>query len=193
MTKPSENEKKRRTEHGKKTVPAQGEAQPEEKADQGVDLESRLAEKEKEAADNYDKYLRAIAELDNYKKHAAKEKAELLKFGNENLIKDILPILDSFDRGLEQARSAREIETLVEGMKMIQSQLLGCLEKHGVVRIESLGREFDPNLHEALTTVETAEREPNRVVQEFEKGYLLNDRLLKPAKVAVSRSTENEQ
>jgi molecular chaperone GrpE len=193
MTKHSEEEKKHKTRHGEKAGEAQAEARPEEKADKGEDLQERLAKKEKEAADNYDKYVRAVADLDNFKKHAAKEKTELLKFGNENLIKDILPILDNFDRGLEHAESTQDIGKLVEGLKMIKSQLLGCLEKYGVVAIESIGREFDPNLHEAMTTVETTEHEPNRVVQEFEKGYLLNNRLLKPAKVAVSKRTESEQ
>ena len=135
MTKHSEEEKKHKTRHGEKA----GEAQAE-----GKDLQERLAEKEKEAADNYDKYVRAVADLDNFKKHAAKEKTELLKFGNENLIKDILPILDNFDRGLEHAESTQDIGKLVEGLKMIQSQLLGCLEKYGVVRIESIGRNSTP-------------------------------------------------
>lgn len=151
------------------------------------DLRTALAEKEKEAKESYEKYLRSVAELENYKKFATRERIDLIKYNNEKIIKDILPILDSMDRALEHAGTAKDVRFFADGVKIIQEQLLAVLEKYGVKRIESVGREFDPNIHEALLQVESDEYEDKSVVAEFEKGYLLNDRLLKAAKVSVSK------
>jgi molecular chaperone GrpE len=151
------------------------------------EISAKLAEKEKEAAANYDKYLRAIAELDNYKKRAAKEKTEIIKYGKEDVIKDILPFVDSLDRALEHADSTIDIQSFKEGLKLIQDQLLTSLKKHGVDKIECCGKEFDPNFHEALMQVDSEHLEENKVVNEFERGYLLNGRLLRPSKVSVCK------
>jgi len=151
------------------------------------EINAKLAEKEKEAAANYDKYLRAIAELDNYKKRAAKEKTEIIKYGKEDVIKDILPFVDSLDRALEHAESTTDIQSFKEGLKLIQDQLLTSLKKHGVDRIDCCGKEFDPNFHEALMQVDSEHLEENKVVNEFERGYLLNGRLLRPSKVSVCK------
>ncbi len=150
-------------------------------------LRDKLAEKEKEAAANYDKYVRALAELENYKRFAAREKADLLKFGSENIVKDIIPCLDNLDRALDHVDKTQDVEKLVDGLRMIQDQILCCLGKHGVQKIECVGQEFDPNLHEAIHSVETDEHEENKVLNEYQKGYLLNNRLLKAAKVSVSK------
>jgi molecular chaperone GrpE len=156
-------------------------------ADEIKALQDKLAEKEKEATGHHDKYVRALAELENYKKFAAREKADLLKFGNENIVKDILPCLDNLDRALDHADKTQDVEKLVDGLKMIQGQLLCCLEKHGVQKIECVGQDFDPNLHEAIQSIETDDQEDNKVMDEYQKGYLLNNRLLKAAKVSVSK------
>lgn len=150
-------------------------------------LEAKLSEKEKEAADNYDKYLRAVADLDNYKKRAAKEKNEIIKYGKEDVIKDILPFVDSLDRAAEHAENTNDVQAFKEGLKLIQDQLFACLKKHGVDRIECCGKEFDPNFHEALMQVDSEHHEDNKVVNEFERGYLLNGRLLRPSKVSVCK------
>ncbi|HPC01050.1 MAG TPA: nucleotide exchange factor GrpE [Syntrophales bacterium] len=150
-------------------------------------LTQRLKEKEREAAENYDKYLRAAAELENYRKRAAREKAEALKFGQENLIRDILPLLDGMDRALDQAARSCDFESFREGLGLLRSQLLGCLKKHGVEAIDCTDKVFDPNFHEALMQVDSAEHEDNAIVAELEKGYLLNGRLLRPAKVSVCK------
>jgi molecular chaperone GrpE len=157
------------------------------------DLPAKLLEKEKEAEENYEKYLRSIAELENHKKFAAKERADLIRYNNENIIRDILPILDSLDRALDLAGTSKDVNAFMDGVRMIQEQLLNRLEKYGVRKIEAAGREFDPNLHEALLQVESDKHEDNHVVTEFEKGYLLNDRLLKPAKVSVSKRPSGEK
>lgn len=156
------------------------------------DLMTKLKEKEKEAAENFDKYMRAVAELENYKKRAVKEKAESIKYGNENLLKDILPLADSLDRACKYACTSEDFDAFKAGLKLLQDQFCSCLEKHGVEKIEAVGKDFDPNVHEALLQVDTEKHEDNKVVDEFEKGYLLNSRLLRPAKVSVSKRTKQK-
>jgi len=154
-------------------------------------LKAKLEEKEKEAAANYEKFVRAAAELDNYKKRAAKEKADTIKYGSEELIKDILPFMDSLDRALEHTGSP-DVEAFKDGIKLVQEQLLCCLKKHGVERIESSGADFDPNYHEAMMQIHSDEHEENKIVNEIAKGYLLNGRLLRPSKVCVCKKTNKE-
>ena len=184
-----DDKKKKHVSHEETNVTAADTAPPESGED-SKSLQDRLAEKEKEAAGHYDKYVRALAELDNYKKFAAREKADLIKYGNENIVKDILPCLDNLDRALDHAEKTQDVDSLLSGIKMIQEQLTCCLEKHGVKKIKCIGQEFDPNIHEAIQSIETEEDEDNKVVEEFQKGYLLNNRLLKPAKVSVSKRKE---
>lgn len=153
------------------------------------ELEKALETKEKEARENYDSYLRAVAELDNYKKRAARDKADTIKYAKEDLVKDLLPFLDSLDRALEHADSD-DAQAFRSGISLIQDQLLCCLKKHGVERIESVGENFDPNFHEALMQQESAEHQDNQVVSEMEKGYLLNGRLVRPSRVCVCKNTK---
>jgi molecular chaperone GrpE len=150
-------------------------------------LMQRLQEKEKEAAENYDKYVRAVAEMENYKKRAVRDRADSLKYGQENLIRDILPLVDNLDRAMEHACNSNDFEAFKAGLQLIQNQLNGCLGKQGVEPIQAIGRDFDPNVHEAVLQVESLEHGHNQVVEEFEKGYLLNGRLLRPSKVSVCR------
>jgi molecular chaperone GrpE len=152
----------------------------------------QLQEKEKEAAENYDKYVRAVAELENYKKRAVRDRADSLKYGQESLIKDILPLVDNLDRAMEHACNSNDFEAFKAGLQLIQNQLNGCLAKQGVEPIEAIGRDFDPNVHEAVLQVESPEHGHNQVVEEFEKGYLLNGRLLRPSKVSVCRLREKQ-
>jgi len=154
------------------------------------DLKKKLEEKEKEAAANYDKYLRAVAELDNYKKRVIKEKTDIIKYGKEDIVKDILPFMDSLDRALEH--DTGDIQSFKDGIALIQDQLLCCLKKHGVERIETAGADFDPNFHEALMQVESDRHEDNKIVNEIEKGYLLNGRLIRPSRVCVCKKTKKE-
>ena len=159
------------------------------------DLRASLEAKEKEAAENYDRYLRAMAEMDNFRKRAARDKEDAIKYGNEKLIKDILPILDSLDRALHQASdmtARNNFEAFQQGLELIHSQILGCLERHGVVKVAAKGEEFDPDRHQALMQVETPEMESNRVVDEYESGYTLHGRLLRPSKVSVSKNVPKE-
>ena len=153
----------------------------------------KLQEKEQAAAENYDKYIRALADLENYKKRAIREKTDAVKFGHENLIRDILPFTDTLDRALTQAETSCDFEAFRKGLEMLRTQLLGSLAKHGVEKIESLKKTFDPNVHEAMMQVDSATHEENQVVDEFEKGYMLNGRLLRPSRVSVCKKNNNEE
>ena len=154
------------------------------------DLKKKLEDKEKESTANYDKYLRAVAELDNYRKRAAREKADIIKYGKEDIIRDILPFVDSLDRALEH--DTGDVQAFKDGVVLIQEQLLSCLKKHGVEKIETAGMDFDPNFHEALMQMESEQHEDNKIVSEMGKGYLLNGRLLRPSKVCVCKNKEND-
>lgn len=164
------------------------EREPEEQERGDGTVPSDLEEARKEAAENYDKYLRLAADFDNYKKRVQKDRTDLLNYGNESIIKDILPIVDSLERALDHASNAGESESFVQGLLMILEQLRNTLAKHGVEAVEALGSEFDPNFHEAMMRVDSEESRDNLVVEEFEKGYLLKGRLLRPSKVAVAKS-----
>jgi molecular chaperone GrpE len=153
-------------------------------------LEARLQVKEKEADENYDKYVRALAEWDNYKKRSVKEKSDVLKFGNENLLRDILPMIDNLDRALKHAETSCDFEAFKKGLELLRTQLIASLEKHGLSAIDCLNTSFDPNFHEAMLQVESEVHENNQVIDELEKGYLLHGRLLRPAKVSVCKNKE---
>ena len=166
------------------------EAEPAESKEKLVE---ELEKTKKEAAENYDKYLRVTADLENFKKRAIKERADAINYGNERLIKDILPIVDSLERALDHAYNSEDFDAFVEGLKLIYDKILVSLKKHGVERIDAAGKDFDPNFHEAMSQVETEEFEDNKIVEEFEKGYLLNGRLLRPVKVSISKNVSREK
>jgi molecular chaperone GrpE len=150
----------------------------------------KLDEKDKEAKENYDRWLRAVAELENYKKRMAKEKLDLSKYANEQLIKEILPIVDNLERAIKHSNNQKGSKALDDGVKMTAKQLITVLEKFGIKQIEALNEPFDPNFHEAIMQLESQEHEENIVVRELEKGYLLHDRLIRPAKVAISKNPD---
>jgi molecular chaperone GrpE len=163
-----------------------------EKEKEIEELKKKFEEKEKEAKEHYDRLLRVAADFDNYKKRAAREKEEWAKFANEDLIKAILPFIDNLERAINHAEKVEEAGVLIEGVRLTIQQLLQALSKFGLSFFESLGKPFDPALHEAILLIPTDQHEPNQVVEEFQKGYLLNDRLLRPATVSVSKPLEKE-
>lgn len=130
--------------------------------------------------------------MDNYKKRSAKEKADLLKFGNEHLLRDILPMIDNLERALKHAEASNDFESFKQGLELLRSQLICSLEKHGLEAIDCKNRPFDPNFHEAMLQVESGDHETNQVVDELEKGYLLHGRLLRPSKVSVCKRNETK-
>lgn len=155
-------------------------------------LKAHVEEKAKLAEENYDRFLRAQAELENYKKRVEREKSTLVKYGNEEFIKAILPIIDNLERALDHTPGENP-DGLMEGIKITLNQLLQVLEKFGVTPIASVGEPFDPSKHEAMMQVESTDYEPNTVVSELQKGYFLNDRLIRPAMVSVARRPKEGQ
>ena len=151
------------------------------------ELIARLEEVERESSENHDRYLRAAAELENYKKRAARDRQDFIKYANENLIRDILPTVDSMERALEQAAESQGFEAFVGGLRLIRDTVISVLGKHGATKIDAVGNDFDPNFHEALMQVEGEKEQDNKVAEEFETGYLLNGRLLRPSKVSISK------
>ncbi len=156
------------------------------------ELKKQLEEKEKEAKEYYDRLLRAAADLENFKKRAAKDKEEWTKFANEDLLKAILPVIDNLERAVNHAEKLVDTGVMIEGVRLTIKQILQTLDRFGLTPFESVGKPFDPAMHEAMIVVESDQHEPNHVVEEFQKGYLLNDRLLRPATVSVSKLPEKE-
>ncbi|MBU5635964.1 nucleotide exchange factor GrpE [Geomonas sp. Red69] len=173
--------------HDKKAEGAQDHvelAQPLSDADRIKELEEALAAKGLESASNWDKYLRERADLENYRKRVQKEKEEILKYGNEQIVLELLPSLDNLERAIDHAS---EDDPIVEGVKLTLNMLVSTLKKFGVTALETPpGTPFDPAFHQAMTQVPSEEQEPNTIVNVFQKGYLLNDRLLRPAMVTVA-------
>lgn len=169
------------------------EKHPKKKGDKEIEeLKKKLEEKEKEAKEVYDRLLRLAADLENYKKRAAKEKEEWIKFANEDLIKAFLPFIDNLERAVNHAEKVVDTGVMIEGVRLIIQQILQTLNKFGLSSFESAGKPFDPSIHEAMLVVESNQHEPDQVVEEFQRGYLLNDRLLRPATVSVSKLPEKE-
>jgi molecular chaperone GrpE len=173
-------------------VPEAAEAEgavSEETPPETEDLETRLAQKTQEAQEYYDRLLRLAAELENVKKRQEREMAEWRQYAHESLVKELLPILDNLERALEHGRQAGAPEPLMEGLDLVVQDFLKVLSRFGVTPVESLGGPFNPAYHHAVMEEEAPELEDKTVLRELQKGYLLQNRLLRPAMVVVSRST----
>lgn len=134
------------------------------------------------------KYYYIAAEMDNYRKRVEREKENLIKFGNERVLSDLIQVMDNFERIIESLKPDQDpkIKNIVTGIDMVQKQFTDTLSKHGLTPVESVGKEFDPNFHEAMAQEYAEGVKPNFVVKEFQKGYSLNGRLLRAAKVVVA-------
>ncbi len=158
-----------------------------ETAEEGLEtMRKLLHDKEEELKEKHERWLRALADLENFKKRTAREKADLLKFCNEQLMKELLPVLDNLERSVNYARTAKNVESLIEGVALVRKSLLATLQRFGLKEIAAQGEKFDPSRHEATVRLETAEHPEGTVVEEFQKGYYIHDRLLRPAQVAVA-------
>ena len=155
-------------------------------AEQIDDLRERAAKVD----ENWDRYVRAVADLENFKKRAARERLEGIKFANESLLQELIPVLDNFDMALTASRSSQpnSPEPLQAGITMIHQQLKKALVDAGLEEVDALGKPFDPNLHEAVSQQETNDAPEGQVVQQLRKGYRLRDRLLRPASVVVAKA-----
>jgi molecular chaperone GrpE len=155
-------------------------------------LREQVEVKQKEATENYDRYLRQIAELENFKKRANREKDEAIRFANEALVKDLLPVVDNLERAVAHSKDGGNGKPLVEGVEMVLRGFFDILAKHGVIPISAVGQPFDPQKHEAMAQVESTTYDPNTVIEEYHKGYLLRDRLLRPALVSVAKTPKSQ-
>jgi molecular chaperone GrpE len=147
---------------------------------------------EAEVAELQDRLLRALAETENVRRRAERTADERVKYANEGLVRDVIPVLDNFDRALAAARAAGGSASVVEGVELIQRELLRALERHGVTRYSAVGQPFDPSRHEAIASVVSAEAPAGTVVTETAPGYLLNGRVLRAALVAVAAAPDED-
>ena len=150
-------------------------------------LAAELTEKDREIAELNDKYLRTLAESDNIRKRVRQQSEETVRLQRENLIRDLLPIVDNLERAVQAAQGAADSRVIVDGVELVLRSLMDLLKTHGVVPLSVVGQPFDPNRHEAVDQVESAEHPPNTVVSEFHRGYLIGDRMLRTARVAVAK------
>ena len=151
-------------------------------------LSQKVEELEKVNAELKDQMLRRQAELENYRKRLIRDKEEAIQFSNENLIKDLLGFLDNMDRALAAAKNGGDLEGLIKGFEMTRDQLLSTLDKNwGLKAIEAVGNEFDPSLHEACMMAVDESLDKETVLEEFQKGYTLHDRVIRPAKVKIGK------
>lgn len=155
-----------------------------------LDLQSQLAAKTKEAEEHYDRLLRLAAEMENLKKRQERERAELLQFANEPLIKELLPVVDHLELALEHGRQGEAPGAFLEGLELVHQGLLKALARFGVTPLSSVGQPFDPAFHNAVMEEENPELAAQTVIKELQKGYLLHNRLLRPAMVVVARNTQ---
>ena len=151
-------------------------------------LIEKIGEIKKDLEKNYDLYVRSQADLDNMKKRFQKEKEGLIKFANDSLIKQLLPVVDSLEKALAHSEENASADAIREGIELTKKELANTLKNAGVEEIEALGMPFDPNLHDAMYEQEDDSVEPGTVLEELQKGYLLHKRLLRP-----SRATSPER
>ncbi|WP_234032423.1 nucleotide exchange factor GrpE [Lentibacillus cibarius] len=149
-------------------------------------LQAELDKVKQEKEEMHQRVLRIQAEFDNFKKRTQKEKEADLKYKSEDIVKDLLPVLDNFERAL-QVEVTDETKNFAEGITMVYRQLKDALSNHGVKEIESVGKPFDPTIHHAVMQEEDEEAEPESVIEELQKGYYLKDRVIRPAMVKVNK------
>ena len=176
------------------TAPVQPEAAPAEPAAalpeaEIQQLREKIEQTEAEARRNHDAFLRQRAELENFKKRMQREMTEALRFASEPLIRELLPVIDNLERAVEHGDGNGK--SVLEGVQLVLKSLLDTLERHGVKRIEAVGEPFDPARHEAMAQVHSPSHQPNQVIEQHHSGYLLHDRLLRPALVTVSGRKPN--
>ena len=160
----------------------------EEETPEGEEALDPLAELEK----TQDRLLRLQADFENFRRRALAERHDIYQYGHQNLVKDLLSTVDNLERAVGHARESgvEDLETLLQGVELVQQELLGILETHSVCEIEALGKAFDPALHEAMAQVSDDSVAPNTVIDVLQKGYRLRDRLLRPARVIVAKGPE---
>ena len=155
--------------------------------EQDQSVSGDVAELQKERDDYYDRLLRKTAEFDNYRKRTDRERQQLAEAAAADLIKDLLPLVDDLERAIKADAASEAAAPILRGVELIHKQLLDTLRKRGVTTIEALGADFDPHYHQAVAHEHAEGRRENEVIEEFARGYMLGDRLLRPAMVKVAK------
>ncbi|MGD8993434.1 MAG: nucleotide exchange factor GrpE [Desulfobacterales bacterium] len=157
------------------------------------ELEAKLAAREEEAKEAHDRLLRVSADYENYKKRSAREMEDFRKYANQSLLKEMLTVVDNLELAINSAKEEKKTDKkLIEGLKLTRNEMLRVFEKFNVKPISARGQTFDPAFHEAVMREETDDYPENTVLSEFQKGYLIHDRLLRPAMVVVAAPKSNE-
>lgn len=151
------------------------------------ELQLALAEKTEKFNELNDKYLRLAAEFDNFKRLAQRDQRDLIRFGNEQLLKELLPVVDNLERAIKAAREGGNSDVLIQGVDLTLKQLEAALTRFHVIPVETVGQPFDPATHQAVTSVASQNVPEQHVVDEFQRGYRLHDRILRAAMVSVSK------
>lgn len=154
--------------------------------------EDSVKEAEDKAKENYDQLLRLKADFENTKKRLQREKEDTIKFANERLLIEILPIVDNLDRAMASLSEGHDPAKVMQGLKLAQEELHQVLESHGVKVIPAVGETFNPQFHEAVAAVESADTKEETVLDEIQRGYTLNGRLIRPSRVRISKTKEIE-
>ena len=159
--------------------------------DQLAFKDARIIELEKSVEEHKANYLRKHADFENFRKRMLKEKSDSIKLANESLITDLIEVIDNFDRALTSAKDSNDFASFKEGIEMIEKQFKGMLSSNwGLSRIESVGKEFDPQIHEAMFMEDSDDVKVSTVSEEFQSGYMLHDKVLRAPKVKVTKPTE---
>jgi molecular chaperone GrpE len=163
---------------------AEGSAPVEPSPSEGDDP---LAQAQAEAARLKDAWLRTAADFDNFRKRTRRELEDARRSGREDLLRVLLPVFDNLERALQSAQRSSDVKAMADGLKMVERQFVDALGREGIARIPTVGRPFDPSVHEAIQQVETGEHEPGTVLAEVQPGYTQGDRLLRAAMVVVAK------
>ena len=167
-------------------------AEIEQELEEAIDLDPQ-AQLEGDVLKWKETAMRTAADLENYRKRMSREKTEAIKFGNQRLIEDLLPVIDNFNMGM-MAAEAESGSMIYMGMKMVQAQMEGFLSGQGVTEAETvIGSDFNPNIHDAMSQEESDEHEDGKIIRVMRKGYLLGDRLIRPANVVVSQKADEKE
>lgn len=153
-----------------------------------AEMETKLFDAENKVREAQDQMLRVRADFENTKKRLERDKMDAIKYANERLLGEILPIMDSLDRAVSSIQEGHDPEKIKQGLRLAQNELHKVLEVHGVEMVKAVGVEFDPRFHEAVAMVETADAEDGVVLEEVQKGYLLNGRLVRPSRVKIAQN-----
>jgi molecular chaperone GrpE len=185
--------KHKEKEKPKESAQPDGQKEPTAKPVEPEKTSPAIEKLQKEKDELFGKLQRVSADYINYQKRISKQTAETIAYEKEKIIKTLLPALDNFEHTLQNAASAESTDVLIKGIRIIYDQILDILKSHGVERIDALGAKFDPALHEAVSQKADPEEEENIILEEFQKGYKLNGRVIRPSRVIVNKPSSEQE